>query len=272
MASSKKLAKHSDPLQDLPKSPFAVVWLRRDLRLEDNTALSAALQSGVPVVPIFIFDPAILSKLSDRKDRRVHFIRDRLAALQEELRERGSDLAVFHEEPERVFRRLAQGANVYGVFINHDYEPYAIERDARVAKVLKDEGVRFETFKDQVVFEKREVAKADGLPYTVFTPYSKKWLAQLTDKDLAQRPCDKGQWAKWQGPDVPTLAEIGFEVSTLVYSAPKLDLPLIKKYADTRDVPSLPGTTRLGIHLRFGTISPREAVKVARKSSEIWLK
>ena len=266
------ITKSRDPLSNLPKSRFAVVWLRRDLRLEDNTALSAALQSGVPVVPIFIFDPAILSKLSDRKDRRVHFIRERLAELRAELRESGSDLAVFHEEPAKVFAKLAQGANVAAVYTNHDYEPYALERDGKIAKILKDQSVPFETFKDQVVFEKREVAKADGLPYTVFTPYSKKWLAQLTDKDLGGRRCDKGEWAQWQGPGVPALEDIGFEVSTLVYSAPRLDLSLIKKYADTRDIPSLPGTTRLGIHLRFGTISPREAVKVARKASEIWLK
>lgn len=271
-----KAAKHREANSQISSQPVVVHWFRRDLRLEDNTALSAALSSGFQVVPIFIFDPLILAKLPDHKDRRVHFIRDALATLQAELREKGGDLLVVHDEPEAAWRKILAQFKVEAVYVNRDYEPYALDRDRKIRKLFEEKGVRYEDFKDQVIFEKREVAKKDGDPYTVFTPYSKKWLAELSEKDLKAHDSSgekkSAHLLKWKAPDVLSLKDIGFEPTSLVYAPPQLDSQIIKKYADQRDVPSLPGTTRLGIHLRFGTVSVREAVRVARKHSEIWLK
>ena len=156
-----------------------IIWFRRDLRLKDNAALYHALRSGVSVLPIFIFDTAILDQLQDRADKRVAFIHSAITEMQAELVAMGSTMKVFHGKPLDVFTLLVQSYSIQTVFTNHDYEPYALERDKAIADLLAHAGVGFETYKDQVIFEKEEVTKDDGKPYTVFTPYSKKWKAKL---------------------------------------------------------------------------------------------
>nr|MCU0376109.1 deoxyribodipyrimidine photo-lyase [Chitinophagaceae bacterium] len=191
----------------------ALMWFRRDLRLQDNAALYHALTSGLPVVPIFIFDRHILDKLADKNDKRVAFIHSALHDMQHELLPMGSTLDVRYGFAEDIWMQLLASYKVKHVFANHDYEPYALERDARVAQLLKDQGIGFHTYKDQVIFEKAEVTKDDGLPYTVFTPYSKKWKAALNSRRLEPFPCETvfANWLKQPECPLPSLTQMGFE-------------------------------------------------------------
>ena len=161
-----------------------IIWFRRDLRLTDNAALYHALKSGKPVVPIFIFDTSILKQLEDKRDRRVTFIHAAIQQIQEALIKLGSSLEVYVGSPLEVFQNLSNKYQIESVFTNHDYEPYAQERDQRIALYAESQGIFFNSFKDQVIFEKTEVVKDDGKPYTIFTPYSRKWKAKLNEKDL----------------------------------------------------------------------------------------
>ncbi len=167
-----------------PGEQIAVFWFRRDLRLEDNAALWHALKSGYRVLPLFIFDRNILDKLESRYDRRITFIHGALDALQKKITAAGSSLLVIHDTPENALRKILAEYDVKAFFANHDYEPYATERDRRISEKLKDSGVPFHTFKDQVIFEKNEVLKSDGKPYTVFTPYSRAWKKNLKEENI----------------------------------------------------------------------------------------
>jgi deoxyribodipyrimidine photo-lyase len=163
----------------------SIFWFRRDLRLEDNTGLLHALAAGRPVLPVFIFDSQILDRLEDRRDRRVEFILGALGDLRQQLERRGGALRVEAGNPPDVLERLAAEYSVSAVFTNHDYEPYALRRDATVRQLLEARGIAFHTFKDQVIFEKEEVLKSDGTPYTVFTPYGRRWRQRLEDEGAA---------------------------------------------------------------------------------------
>ena len=267
------------------KPAIIVHWFRRDLRLEDNTAFSAALSTagkyGASVLPVFIFDTNILSQLKTRKDARVEFIHQTLESMRDDLREQGSDLLVEYGEPLAVWKKLVEKYNLESVYTNHDYEPAAVERDNSVAKFLKSHGIELVTFKDQVIFEKKEVAKDDGGTYTVFTPYSKKWKSLLKPDDLVARACKRyfTNLLKWRGEGVPSLGKIGFKPAGLAFPPRKVFQKIIRDYAKERDYPALPGTTHLGLHLRFGTVSPRFLVKAAREMGgknagqgpEVWL-
>ena len=157
------------------KKEISICWLRRDLRLNDQTALYHSLRSNYPVLVIFVFDPEILDKLSDKEDKRVAFILQQLKKINADLNKHGSGLMVLHEQIIPAFDKLNAEFTVKEVYTNHDYEPYAIVRDAKVADYLSKAGISFYTFKDQVIFEKSEIMKSDGTPYTVFTPYSRRW-------------------------------------------------------------------------------------------------
>ncbi|MCB0754999.1 MAG: deoxyribodipyrimidine photo-lyase, partial [Flavobacteriales bacterium] len=191
----------------------SVFWFRRDLRLDDNAGLYHALRLGNPVLAIFIFDEHILSKLEDKADKRVDFIHRTLEELKGQLRNLGSDLLVFHGTPLDVFKKLVSDYSVKAVFTNHDYEPYAQERDKQIAELLKENGSSFQTSKDQCIFEKDEVLKDDGKPYTVYTPYSKKWKGKVNDFYLSSYPIEKyfGNFLKFGAEHFPSLEEIGFE-------------------------------------------------------------
>jgi deoxyribodipyrimidine photo-lyase len=276
----------SSVLSSSTDGPVAVFWFRRDLRLEDNVGLAAALRSGRPVLPLFIFDDEILGRLHDADDGRVLFIHRTLSELRERLREIASDLLVVRGRPLDVWKNLIGHFKIDSVYVNRDYEPYANQRDLAVAKLLSASGVQFHTHKDQVIFEKREVAKDDGKPYTVFTPFSRKWKATLAANESILATLSVSEQAghknsaitkfregflKWSARGIPALAEIGFKDRSIEFPAPVVERRLLANYERDRNTPSLPGTSRLGLHLRFGTLSVRELVSIARKTSETWL-
>lgn len=251
----------------------AIFWFRRDLRLEDNAGLYHALKSGYPVLPVFIFDKNILDELEDRADARVHFIHNALENLQQQLVQLGSTLAVYHDTPEAAFTQIQQDYDVAAVYTNRDYEPYALKRDAAIKTLLHSRGVAFSTFKDQVVFERKEIVKDNGAPYTVFTPYSKKWKATLNDFYLKPYPSlqYKTNLLQTKPRKVPTLKALGFKPSDIDFPSATWSDALIQQYDTTRDTPSITGTTHLGIHLRFGTVSIRKLARTTLELNETFL-
>lgn len=252
---------------------ITLFWFRRDLRLEDNTALYYALVEQGNVLPVFIFDTEILDKLGDKKDKRVSFIFKNLKRIKSELEKSGSSLLVKHGKPVEVFEELTQKYEIEAVYANHDYEPYARERDAAVGNLLKSKCILFKTYKDQVIFEKNEVVKDDGKPYTVFTPYSKKWLQAFNENPPKSAPSEKfkDRFFKIAPFEDFTLKATGFtEVEP--GSPPKtLNLELLENYHQTRDFPAIDGTSKLSVHLRFGTISIRKLVQLTEIDSHVYL-
>jgi deoxyribodipyrimidine photo-lyase len=250
-----------------------IFWFRRDLRLEDNTALFHALQNGLPLLPIFIFDSSILDKLVNKADARVQFIHDSLMEIQKKLVPLGSSLEVLQGKPEEVFKKLLNTHKIEKVFTNTDYEPYATERDAAIKSLLEKNNATLISYKDHVIFEKEEVVKDDGKPYTVFTPYSRKWKAALKETDLQLYETEKyfDNFLKCSPNEIPSLTQIGFAKTTQTFPSKSVEAELVKKYAIQRDIPSIVGTSHLGIHLRFGTISIRRLSKYSRNLSETFL-
>lgn len=252
------------------KTPIAIHWFRRDLRLQDNAALYHALRSGLPVLPVFIFDTDILEELEDRSDKRVSFIYTQLQSLHAQLGRLGSSLHVLHGKPLDCFRRLSGEYAIQAVYTTHDYEPYARQRDDAVARLLSGQGTGFFSYKDQVIFEKDEVLKDNGAPYTVYTPYSKKWKTLANDFYLRSYPAEKYFQHLLQCTPFPfpTLSSLGFQEATLNIPPAILDEDLAARYDTTRDIPSVNGTTRLSVHLRFGTISIRALARDAARLNE----
>jgi deoxyribodipyrimidine photo-lyase len=246
-----------------------VFWFRRDLRLTDNAGLYHALKESGNVVALFIFDSVILEALDDKQDARVDFIHQSLHILNEELNRYGTRLLVVYGNPVNVFAHLASKA----VYANEDYEPYARSRDAKVKDILEKKGSKFFSFKDQVIFEKSEITKDNGHPYTVFTPFSRKWKSALNKFYLKSYPTEKYAYNfKKHAEDLMlSLQDIGFTKSNITFPARLVKTSLIKSYDKTRDFPSVAGTSRLSVHLRFGTISIRKLAQVARKNNETWL-
>ncbi|MBK8368799.1 MAG: deoxyribodipyrimidine photo-lyase [Bacteroidetes bacterium] len=252
---------------------ISIFWFRRDLRLDDNAGLYHALKKGMPVLPIFIFDKTILDKLEDKKDVRVEFIHQAILTLNENLIELGSSLKVFYSTPEKVFKELVKEYTVETVYTNHDYEPYADERDGAVKDFLSKHKIEFKTYKDQCIFEKEEVTKDDGKPYTVFTPYSRKWKLRLTDFHVKAYPNKKyfKNFIQTKNFTVPTLKEMGFENSGLEFPSTTISKSIVTNYKEQRDFPAIKGTSKLSVHLRFGTVSIRALAKQALLLNETWL-
>jgi deoxyribodipyrimidine photo-lyase len=250
-----------------------IFWFRRDLRLEDNAGLFHALKSGPPVLPVFIFDTNILSELDDKKDRRVAFIYEALEQIQSKLKAMQSSLEVYYGTPETAFEGWMKKYKVEQVFTNHDYEPYSIERDQTIQQLLKKSGIGFHTYKDQVIFDKDEVMKDDGKPYTIFTPYSKKWKSRLTNFYLKSFPAEKyfGNFYKQPSVALPSIHSMGFEKIEEEFPSGKLQPDIIQYYKELRDFPAIAGTSRLSVHLRFGTISIRRLGGTARELNETFL-
>ncbi|MCF8235925.1 MAG: DNA photolyase family protein [Bacteroidales bacterium] len=250
-----------------------IFWFRRDLRLEDNTALFHALKRNERILPLFIFDFEILDKFPAKNDARLTFIHQQVQHLKKSLEGFGSSLLVKHGKPIEVFRKLKKDYNISSVYANHDYEPYAVARDKAVKELLEQEGVKFHTYKDQVIFEKDEILKKDGKPYTVYTPYSKKWIASLSGDTLEMREVLllKTHFFKCDPFPEISLEDIGFRKSSLSFPPAEIDRELIRNYERYRDIPALDGTSRLGLHLRFGTISIRKLVRVAKEFSDTFL-
>ncbi|AYB35632.1 deoxyribodipyrimidine photo-lyase [Chryseolinea soli] len=250
-------------------SSTTLFWYRRDLRLQDNAGLFHALKENPDVLPVFVFDTVILDKLDDRDDARVTFIHQSLEILKTQLEALGSSLLVLHGDPVTLYAKF----NPKAVYANHDYEPYARERDAQVSSILQKKGIPFKTFKDQVIFEKSEVVKDDGSPYTVFTPYSRKWKATLSPLHLKQYPTEKhfSNFLKTKTLPFPTLEHLGFTPSFIDFPERVVKRTIIEKYDLQRDFPALRGTTRLSVHLRFGTVSIRKLAQLGMQKNTTWL-
>jgi deoxyribodipyrimidine photo-lyase len=246
-----------------------IFWFRRDLRLQDNAGLYHALKENSNVVPIFIFDIQILNELEDKHDRRVDFIFQSLIQLKKTLEEKGSTLLIFLGDPAQLFRSFS----IKAVYANHDFEPYAIARDAHVKSILQRRGIPFATFKDHVIFEKDKIVKDNGEPYTVFTPYSKRWKAKLDQFYLRSYATARyfHRLKQVKSAPAPDLRDLGFEKSNAVFPKRIISQAIIRNYHDTRDYPAIQGTTRLSVHLRFGTVSIRKLVQLAVKENDTWL-
>lgn len=256
-------------------------WFRRDLRIEDNCGLYHALSSGSPVIACFIFDQNILDRLSDSNDARVSFIHQSVTTLKDEIRNRGGELIVRYGLPEVEIPKIVIQYKCNTVFANHDDEPYSRQRDGFIRNWCMETNTGFKTFKDHLIFERNEVLKPDGRPYTVFTPYSKSWKTHLMSgvaqtgafpSSLNSFPSEEiSTWKKTSLSPVPTLEEMGFTQAYMEISNETCSDSLLINYHQTRDIPSVEGTSRLGIHLRFGTASIRKVAQRAYLTNEVFL-
>ena len=250
------------------KTKLNLFWFRRDLRLIDNHGLYEALQSELPVLPIFIFDTNILEKLENKEDKRVDFIFQALEKLNEYLEKQGKSIQIFYGRPLEIYQKLTEKYNIESVFFNEDYEPYAIKRDQEIADFLNKKGINFHTYKDQVIFQKDEITKADGKPYTVYTPYSKQWLLKFNDQNLEFFASEKKleNLLNIEKQNI-TLENIGFKKTNYLFETPKINLEILEKYHETRNSPTKE-TSQMSVHLRFGNISTRKLVKTACKLND----
>jgi len=254
--------------------PVNIFWFRRDLRLDDNLGFFEALKGDYPVLPIFIFDSEILEKLP-KDDARVTFIFDTLQKMRNTLQdEHDSSLAMFHGKPIDIFKQLVDDYNIKSVYTNHDYEPYATSRDNEIKKSLSKHNIDFLTFKDQVIFEKNEVVKGDGSPYVVYTPYMKVWKEKFKSHDLEIFYTNSYLDNLIEHSRLPnlSLSDIGFTKSDQKIADYTVTPTLIQEYEDTRNYPAKDATSRLGPHLRFGTVSVRKMIKkaIAEKNEIFW--
>jgi len=252
---------------------ISIFWFRRDLRLADNTGLFYALSTEKNILPIFIFDKEILDDLEDRSDARVTFIHQQLLFLQEKLSNLGSTLWVKYGKPNEIFEELIQSFSIKNVYTNRDYEPYASKRDLSISQMLKEKGIQFLDFKDQVIFEKNEITNGSGDFYKVFTPYSKIWIQKFEalNLQLSDPTPYFSNFLQSASFEIPTLEEMNFKTTSIPLPPSSINEELIKKYDENRNFPAVPGTSRLGIHLRFGTISIRELALKAYATNKIFL-
>lgn len=255
------------------KKEISICWFRRDLRLDDQAALFHALKSGTPVLAVFIFDQSILDRLENKQDKRVVFIYEQIGKLQKQLMELGSSMLCYYDTPINAWKKLLDEFDVKAVYTNHDYEPYAIERDTQVAQLLNQHDVALHTYKDQVIFEKVEVTKDDGLPYTVYTPYSKKWLQKLNVSYLKSYDTEYHfkNFFKTKPFSIPSLNQMGFENLKVQFPSTEILENMITNYGEWRNFPGVNGTSHIGVHLRFGTISIRKLAARAQKLSGVFL-
>lgn len=254
------------------KKEIAVFWFRRDLRFIDNRGLYHALSGDLPVLPLFIFDTNILDELP-AQDTRLTFIHDVLSGMNAELKGKGSKLLTEYGKPEEVWPKLIEEYNIKVVYTNRDYEPYARTRDKQVVDLFKDNGVQFKTFKDHVIFERGEVLKPDGDPYTVYTPYSKAWKAKLTESDLESYTSGLqfDNWYQTGWEEIIPLDKMGFERAEVDIPSENVTDHVLEHYKEQRDYPAIPGTSRLSVHLRFGTISIRQLARNSQDKSATYL-
>ncbi len=249
-----------------------IFWFRRDLRLFDNTALHYAQQDDIPVLPVFIFDKNILDDLNNKKDARIAFIHNQVTQMDERLQNHNSGMLVKYGRPEKIFKALIDEYKVNAVYTNRDYEQYAIDRDKTVNDLCQENDVPFYDFKDHVIFEKEEILNGSGEPYKVFTPYKNKWLEKFNSGYVHPFHVIMSEKRFHQfSSDIPTLKDMGFEETDVKIPTDDYPEEIIKKYEKTRNYPAVDGTSRLGIHFRFGTISIREAVEKAKKLNDTWL-
>ncbi len=261
-------------MKNRSREPIVIFWFRRDLRLEGNTGLTAALNSGYPLMPVFIFDRNILDRLEDKADRRVSFIHTQAGLIKTSLEERyASTLHIYYGFPLVLMQQMIREVEVHAVYANEDYEPYAIDRDNAIRKMLGEHDIPLLLSKDHVIFAKDEVVKDDGKPYTVFTPYRNKWLKQLENTGYEDDSLQNTHRFRRSPPvAAPALRTLGFEQSAESVAPPTpLTSEWLRMYERLRDYPSENGTSHLGVHLRFGTVSIRRLVRLARQYSSAFL-
>lgn len=254
------------------KENIAIFWFRRDLRLFDNAGLFHALKSGLKVLPVFIFDKNILEKLSDKNDARVSFIHSQIELLNQELIKHNSTIITIYSNPLDAFKYIIKNYCIKKVYANNDYEPYAIKRDNEISAFLNTHGIEFYSYKDQVIFEKGDILKSDGKPYTIFTPYMKQWKLKYTEYCCNTYQTEKHFNNFYVSDNITpiSLTELGFVKSNLEIPSFNVDEEIVKNYESTRNFPEFK-TSKLGLHFRFGTVSIRELVKKAVELSNVWL-
>jgi len=246
---------------------ITVFWFRRDLRLEDNRGLTEALRSGIPVLPLFIFDTNITEELP-ALDARITFIHEHLSRLDLQLKKQNSSLWVYQGEPQKLFQHLIGEQPVSAVYTNRDYEPYARERDEQIARMLGERGISFHSIRDQVIFHESDILKTDGNPYRVFTPYKRQWMKELHPESLKSFPAPTRGFLPGSR-QLPSLEKLGFQPSDL--KVRPYDTSSLNAYHELRDYPAADATTHLSPHLRFGTVSIRKIVRLALEKNETFL-
>jgi len=247
-----------------------VFWFRRDLRLEDNTGLEKALQSGLPLLPLFIFDTNIAEDLP-ADDPKVSFIYEALKKINRDLIGMKGSLCILKGDPLEEFKKLIRFYNIEAVFANRDYEPYSAERDLKIRTFLGKQNISFHTFKDQVIFEESEIVKNDSKPYTVFTPYKNAWLkrfGQLSHIIKIPEESHNGLFIDFSN-SFPSLEELGFKKSNITVRA--YDLSVIKEYDRHRDYPAEDLTSYVSPYLRFGIVSIRQIIYKAAEENQVFL-
>ena len=251
---------------------ISVFWFRRDLRLSDNHGLYQALSSSENVLPLFIFDTEILSKLENKEDKRVDFLVQTLEVINQYLEKYGKSIQIFHGKPLEIFKEITEKHIVKNVFCNEDYEPSAIKRDQEIKAFLAQKNIEFDSYKDQVHFHKDDILKSDGTPYSIYTPYSKQWLQKYDEKKVGFFPSEKflENLIDVKKQEI-SLEKLGFKKTNYQFEIPKINAEILKNYHETRNFPTTP-TSEMSIHLRFGTISVRKLAIEAKKLNETYLK
>ena len=253
----------------------SIFWFRRDLRIDDNPGLYEALANSKNVIPIFIFDTNIIDNLPS-DDNRIKFIWHSLSLLNERLKELGSTLNIFKGNPLEVFKKITLKYRLTSVYVNRDYEKYSIKRDKEINTFLNENKIAFNASKDHVLFEPNEILKSDGTPYTVFTPYSKKWFEKFYSEKLPQYQIKNlvDNFFKTNYKPIMSLSEIGFSNDEIKFEKFNLGDELIKNYNSKRDFPYLNSTSKIGPYLRFGLISVREVGEktIGKKFDESFLR
>ncbi|UJP65006.1 cryptochrome/photolyase family protein [Mongoliitalea daihaiensis] len=251
----------------------SIFWFRRDLRLDDNRGLYHAYTQEKNVLPLFIFDREILDDLDDREDARVSFIHHQITRLSNELAAFGSSMVVKYGKPIEVYEELLNTYDIVNVYTNRDYEPYAVSRDLEIQKLLSSKNIQFLDFKDQVIFERDEIVNGSGGFYKVFTPYSKVWLEKFNKStiQLVSLNSTKNTFFQTNALPVPSLEDMGFKPSSIQIPPLEINTALIQKYDQVRNFPAIKGTSRLGIHIRFGTISVRKLALEVQKLNATYL-
>ncbi|TVQ12257.1 MAG: deoxyribodipyrimidine photo-lyase [Bacteroidetes bacterium] len=251
---------------------YSIFWFRRDLRLEDNKGLYYALTEEKNIIPLFIFDTDITESLPEN-DARVDFIYQSIRKMDEDLKKKGKHLMVLKGKPTEIFQKLLKDYAIQSVYTNKDHEPYGIKRDNEIARILKEKGVEFKSYLDHLLFDKNEVLKSDDTPYNVFTPYGKKCSEKLTSEHLTHYQSEEhlNAFAKLENTKLPRQKDLGFASPGIDFPGKNVGDTLMEQYHKTRDYPARKGTSKLGVHLRFGTVSLRSLARKAREMNDTFL-
>ena len=246
---------------------MVIFWFRRDLRLDDNHALFKALKSGYDVLPIFIFDSNITNKLN-QNDHRLNYINNVLDGLNKRLSENKKKIYIYKGDPIEIISKLIIKLKIKEIYLNKDYEPYAIDRDDKIEKLCVANNVSYNSFKDHVIFEEDQIVKKDGTPYVVYTPYSRKWIEKFQSNQLDSYPSELNLDGLVDSDKIREVNHLmDFEKNIISPKTYNLNKDLIDKYEETRNFPALDSTSRIGVNLRFGTVSTRKIVKTSSERS-----